>query len=321
MPKGKKASKVKKTSKKKINLPKKVVKGQITKKELKPVGMLTSDGDLKSSAPVEAISGVGTIKGRHLRKEGVETVGDYKKSFALFFKEKKAKKKVKVKPKVKAKPKAKSGYYLIESDTGKIITKKLHESESQIKQMSGVRRGTLVYVKARTKKEAEKKFWDKLGKEFKPKVEPKKTSLGQFESKEAYEKAIEEQQKKIHPVLREKKVKAPRKGNDYVIGKLSEDFIARPNFPEDWKNEKGKVLKSRLKKHADSVIEAEYGKDSEEAKKMRKATKLMNGEEIYAHLVTWVDNYPLEFPHESSSNLSEEDEAEMEIQTHEGSML
>lgn len=232
MSKGKKSDKRKTTSKKKVNLPKKVKKGQITKKELKPVGMLTSEGKLKDTAPVEAISGIGTMKGRILRKDGIETVKDYKQSFTLFVKEKEAKK---PKKKPKAKPKA------------------------------------------------------------------KKTESGQFKSREAYEKAIAEEQKKIFPVLKEpsKKVKAPRKGNEYVFDELGSDFAQKPNFPADWKNKDGKIQKSRLRKHAIGVIEAEYGKESEEAQKMRIATKHMSSKEIYQVLLSWVANAnELEFPHD-----------------------
>jgi hypothetical protein len=106
MSKGKKTNKSKKASKKRVYLPKKIKKGQISKKELKPVGMLTSEGNLKSSSPVESISGIGIKRGRILRQDGIETVGEYKQSIGEYFKAKK-KKEVKLKPKPEPKPKPK----------------------------------------------------------------------------------------------------------------------------------------------------------------------------------------------------------------------
>ncbi len=54
-------------------------KGQITRKELKQVGYITIEGNrLKRSAPVEAIKGVGAVKGKKLRKYGIKTVGDFR---------------------------------------------------------------------------------------------------------------------------------------------------------------------------------------------------------------------------------------------------
>ena len=85
MKKGKSKSKSKKVSKSKVRLPKKVEKGQITKKELKSVGFVARDNELRSDAPVESISGIGSVKGAGLRKEGIKTVGDYRSNFADYF--------------------------------------------------------------------------------------------------------------------------------------------------------------------------------------------------------------------------------------------
>ena len=139
MVKGKTIKKEKKVSKQKVSLPSKVKKGQITKKELKSVGFITPDNKLKSSAPVESISGVGIKKGSMLRAGGIENVGEYKKGFRDFILEQRAKKPkpkpikpkpkpmkpkpkpIKPKPKpIKPKPKAK--YYIIDNKTGKALS-------------------------------------------------------------------------------------------------------------------------------------------------------------------------------------------------------
>ena len=52
----------------------------IETKELKQTGRyLDKKGRLKSTAPVEAIKGIGSKKGKALRKQGISTVGDYRR--------------------------------------------------------------------------------------------------------------------------------------------------------------------------------------------------------------------------------------------------
>jgi len=106
MVKGKTIKKSKKISKQKVSLPSKIKTGQITKNELKSVGFVTPDNKLRSSAPVESISGIGIKKGAMLRAGGIDDVGTYKKSFKDFFLEQRARKKPKPKP-IKPKPKPK----------------------------------------------------------------------------------------------------------------------------------------------------------------------------------------------------------------------
>ncbi len=145
MVKGKRKAKSKKISKGKVRLPEKVKKGQITKKEMKSVGYVTSDNKLKNSAPVESMSGIGVKRGEMLRKSGIESVGDYKKSFKIFLQEQRASKKHKPvkKPKPSKKPKkvkpkpskyekdfiGESKYYIVENKTGKILSKALDSRE------------------------------------------------------------------------------------------------------------------------------------------------------------------------------------------------
>lgn len=81
--KGKIISKEKVVSKSKGRFPKKISKGQITSKEIKAIGYIDSKGDLKDSAPVEAIAGIGLAKASYLRGKGIKNVGDFKGTLEL----------------------------------------------------------------------------------------------------------------------------------------------------------------------------------------------------------------------------------------------
>jgi phospholipid N-methyltransferase len=83
MSKGKTISKIKVTSKRKVRFPKKVSKGQITSKEMKITGYIDKEGNLKDSAPVEAIAGIGLSKASYLRSQGIKTIGDFRGTLAL----------------------------------------------------------------------------------------------------------------------------------------------------------------------------------------------------------------------------------------------
>ncbi len=81
--KGKTVNKGKVLSKSKGRFPRKISKGQVTSKEIKSVGYVDNKGELKDSAPVEAIAGIGLAKASYLRKKGIKDVGDFKGTLEL----------------------------------------------------------------------------------------------------------------------------------------------------------------------------------------------------------------------------------------------
>jgi hypothetical protein len=306
MVKGKTSKKEKKVSKQKVSLPTKVKKGQITKKELKSVGFISPDNELKSSAPVESISGIGIKKGAMLRAGGIDDVGEYKRSFKDFFIAKKARKpkpkpkKPKPKPiKPKPKPKPKPKKVEVVSEVP-FLDKRVLDIKETV-EMNDYEKSRK-YVRGKSDFNATINRLDNL-----------KTELGSIErdmgilrdtptNRKALARlhevqalndvTIKEWKAKREEFLEKKKVPpaVKGKGNDYIADKMLPKFFNRPK-PKEWKREE-------LRQELINVYEAEYGKTSKVTKQMKEISKTAHKKEIWEITQDLRNNYPYDFPTE-----------------------